>query len=80
MVMAANAVNQQDAILNQLRKERAFVIIHLVNGFQLRGVIKGFDNFVIIIENENKQQLVYKHAVSTITFTGPLSSPNIKTE
>ena len=43
------------------------VSIHLVNGFQLKGNVKGFDNFTIILESMGKQQLVYKHAVSTIT-------------
>ncbi len=40
--------------------------IYLVNGFQLKGVVRGFDNFTIVLESDNKQQLVYKHAVSTI--------------
>ena len=43
------------------------VVIYLVNGFQIRGLVRGFDNFTIIIENDGKQQLVYKHAVSTIS-------------
>jgi host factor-I protein len=57
----------QDAYLNQLRKERIPVTIHLTNGFQLRGLIKGFDNFIILLENEGKQMMIYKHAVSTVT-------------
>lgn len=57
----------QDAFLNQLRKERIPVTIHLMNGFQLRGLIKGFDNFIILLENEGKQMMIYKHAISTIT-------------
>lgn len=57
----------QDAYLNQLRKERVPVTIHLTNGFQLRGLIKGFDNFIILLENEGKQMMIYKHAVSTVT-------------
>ncbi|MDL2280962.1 RNA chaperone Hfq [Selenomonadales bacterium OttesenSCG-928-I06] len=60
-------MNLQDNFLNQIRKENTPVIIYLVNGFQLRGLVKGFDNFTIIIENDGKQQMVYKHAVSTIT-------------
>ncbi|KMY44778.1 RNA chaperone Hfq [Pradoshia eiseniae] len=58
-------INIQDQILNQLRKENIFVTIFLLNGFQLRGLIKGFDNFTVLIETEGKQQLVYKHAIST---------------
>lgn len=43
------------------------VTIYLVNGFQLRGMVKGFDNFTVILEQDGKQQLVYKHAISTIS-------------
>ncbi|MCH4158137.1 MAG: RNA chaperone Hfq, partial [Acidaminococcaceae bacterium] len=57
----------QDSFLNHVRKENLAVTIYLVNGFQLRGLVRGFDNFTIIIENDGKQQLVYKHAVSTIS-------------
>ena len=63
----AKQINLQDNFLNQVRKENTPVVIYLVNGFQLRGLVKGFDNFTIIIENDGKQQMVYKHAVSTIT-------------
>ena len=61
------AMNVQDAFLNYVRKENIPVVIYLVNGFQIRGLVRGFDNFSVIIENEGKQQLVYKHAVSTIS-------------
>lgn len=57
----------QDIFLNQVRKDHIPVTIHLVNGFQIRGFIKGFDNYVIIIESEGKQMMLYKQAVSTIT-------------
>ncbi|MEH6914726.1 RNA chaperone Hfq, partial [Priestia megaterium] len=58
-------VNIQDQFLNQLRKENIYVTVFLLNGFQLRGLIKGFDNFTVLIESEGKQQLIYKHAIST---------------
>ena len=58
--------NYQDLILNQVRKDSMPVTVFLTSGFQIRGVIKGFDNYVIVIESENKQQMVYKHAISTI--------------
>ena len=58
--------NLQDGFLNQLRKESIPVTIYLVNGYQLKGHVKGFDNFTVVLENEGKQQLVYKHALSTI--------------
>jgi host factor-I protein len=67
-------INLQDSFLNQVRKENVPVIIYLVNGFQLRGAVKGFDNFTVIMENDGKQQLVYKHAISTITPFRPLSA------
>ncbi|WZY01276.1 RNA chaperone Hfq [Bacillus sp. FSL W7-1360] len=59
------SVNIQDQFLNQLRKENVPVTVFLLNGFQLRGHIKGFDNFTVMIETEGRQQLVYKHAIST---------------
>lgn len=59
------SINIQDAFLNQVRKENIPITIYLVNGFQLRGFIRGFDNFTIVIETEGRQQLVYKHAIST---------------
>ncbi|MDA8431991.1 MAG: RNA chaperone Hfq [Nitrospiraceae bacterium] len=55
----------QDNYLNQLRKDKMPVVIYLTNGVRLKGVIKAFDNFVILIK-ETTQQLIYKHAVSTI--------------
>lgn len=61
-----STMNLQDSFLNHVRKENLAVVIYLVNGFQIRGLVKGFDNFTVIIENEGKQQLVYKHAISTI--------------
>lgn len=55
----------QDNYLNQLRKDKIPVVVYLTNGVRLKGVLKGFDNFVILLK-ETSQQLVYKHAVSTI--------------
>lgn len=60
-------MNLQDSFLNHVRKENLAVVIYLVNGFQIRGLVRGFDNFTVIIENEGKQQLVYKHAISTVS-------------
>ncbi|MFE8699172.1 RNA chaperone Hfq [Cytobacillus sp. FJAT-54145] len=59
------SINIQDQFLNQLRKDGTSVTVFLLNGFQLRGQIKGFDNFTVLFESEGKQQLVYKHAIST---------------
>ncbi|MFM1650918.1 RNA chaperone Hfq [Brevibacillus sp. B_LB10_24] len=66
-------INIQDTFLNHLRKENIAVTIYLVNGFQLRGYIKAFDNFTIVIDTDGKQQLVYKHAISTFTPQRPVS-------
>ncbi len=57
--------NLQDIYLNQLRKEKIPVLIFLTNGVRLKGVIKGFDNFVVLLKEAN-EQLIYKHAISTI--------------
>ena len=59
------SINIQDTFLNQLRKDNIPVTVFLMNGFQIRGIIKAFDNFTIIIESEGRQQMVYKHAIST---------------
>ncbi|WP_163536869.1 RNA chaperone Hfq [Gracilibacillus sp. YIM 98692] len=58
-------VNIQDQYLNQLRKERIPSTIFLTNGFQLRGVVKAFDNFTVLLDSDGKQQLIFKHAIST---------------
>ncbi len=63
--MGKSHVNLQDIFLNQMRKEKIPVTMYLINGARLTGTIKGFDNFVILLKQEN-QQLVYKHAISTI--------------
>lgn len=67
-------INLQDVFLNAARKDRKPVTIYLVNGFQFRGIVKGFDNFTIVLDSDGKQSLVYKHAVSTII---PARSVNI---
>ena len=64
--MTKPQINLQDTFLNQLRKEGQSITLFLINGFQLRGVVKGFDNFTVVMECDGKQQMVYKHAISTI--------------
>lgn len=61
----SQSVNIQDQYLNQLRKDRIQLTVFLLNGFQLRGTIKAFDNFTVLIETDGKQQLIFKHAIST---------------
>ncbi|WP_100404402.1 RNA chaperone Hfq [Bacillus solitudinis] len=70
-------INIQDQFLNQLRKDNISVTVFLLNGFQLRGHVKAFDNFTIILETEGKQQLVYKHAISTFA---PQRNVQLKSE
>lgn len=65
--MVKNTINLQDIFLNQVRKEHIAVTIYLTNGFQLKGMVKGFDNFTVVLDSDGKQQLVYKHAISTIS-------------
>ncbi|MFR8333464.1 MAG: RNA chaperone Hfq [Oscillospiraceae bacterium] len=68
----SEAMNLQDALLRQVLKERIPVTLFLMNGFQLRGVITGFDDFVVILVTDNKQQMIYKHAISTLVPARPL--------
>lgn len=65
--MNKNSINLQDVFLNQVRKEHIPVTIYLTNGFQLKGMVKGFDNFTVVLDSEGKQQLIYKHAISTVS-------------
>jgi host factor-I protein len=61
-----NKMNLQDTFLNEARKENALVSIFLISGVQLRGRVKSFDSFTVLLSNEEKSQLIYKHAISTI--------------
>lgn len=64
--------NLQDLFLMMARREHAPVTVFLVNGFQMRGTIAGYDSFVVLLEGDGKQQMLYKHAISTITPMGRL--------
>ena len=61
--------NLQDIFLNQVRRDRSVVTMFLMNGFQLHGIVKGFDGFTVVLESDGKQQLIYKHAISTLVPT-----------
>lgn len=65
--------NLQDCFLNQLRKDRSTVTMFLMNGFQLHGVVKSFDGFTVVLDSDGKQQLIYKHAISTVVPPRPIS-------
>ena len=64
--------NYQDTFLNQARKERTMLTVFLMNGFQMRGIVTGFDQFVILLQSDGRQQMIYKHAVSTLTPAAPV--------
>ena len=59
-------MNLQDTFLNEARKENGPVSICLMNGVQLKGNVKSFDSFTVLLVSENRSQLIYKHAISTI--------------
>lgn len=65
-------LNLQDLFLQRARRERVPVTLFLMNGFQMRGVITGFDPFVVVLDSDGKQQIVYKHAISTVAPIRPV--------
>ena len=69
--------NLQDAILNEVRRDRVPVTLFLMNGFQLRGIITGFDSFVVVLVSDGKQQMIYKHAISTLAPVRPLKAASV---
>ena len=73
----SDAINLQDAILKECRREKAPVTLFLMNGFQLRGIITGFDSFVVVLVSDGKQQMIYKHAISTLVPMKPLKAAAI---
>ena len=64
--------NLQEIFLTQVRRDRRPVTMFLMNGFQMRGIITGFDQFVILLQSDGRQQMIYKHAVSTMTPAVPV--------
>ena len=70
----SETINLQDAILSEVRRDKDPVTLFLMNGFQLRGIITGFDSFVVVLVTDGKQQMIYKHAISTLAPMKPLKS------
>ena len=66
--------NLQEAILNEVKTDKVPVTLFLMNGFQLRGTITGYDNFVVVLVTDGKQQMIYKHAISTLAPMKPLKA------
>lgn len=59
-------INLQDTFLNVVRQQGQTVTVILTNGFQMRGVVHGFDSYVVLLHTDHRQQMIYKHAISTI--------------
>ena len=74
----SETVNLQDAVLQEVRRDKIPVTLFLMNGFQLRGIITGYDSFVVVLVSDGKQQMIYKHAISTLAPMKPLkaATPN----
>ena len=71
-VSVAKQPNIQDAFLSAARRTAARVTVFLMNGYQLRGVITAFDPYVVVVMSDGKQQVIYKHAISTIAPEHPV--------
>ena len=70
----SDAINLQDAILKEVKRDKVPVTLFLMNGFQLRGIITGFDSFVVVLVTDGTQQMIYKHAISTLAPMKPLKA------
>ena len=67
-------ITLQESILKECIRDRVPLTLFLMNGFQLRGVITGFDSFVVVLVSDGKQQMIYKHAISTLAPIRPLKA------
>ena len=70
----SDTINLQDAILKEVIRDKVPVTLFLMNGFQLRGLVTGYDSFVVVLVSEGKQQMIYKHAISTLVPVRPLKA------
>ncbi|MBP1744598.1 MAG: hfq [Firmicutes bacterium] len=70
--MTKSVNNLQDIFLNGARKNKIPVTVFLTNGFQIKGNVKGFDSFTVVLDSDGKQMMIYKHAISTITPSKPI--------
>ena len=67
-----NKANLQELFLLRARRDKVPVTVFLMNGFQMRGIIIGFDAFVVVLDSDGKQQVIYKHAISTVAPLRPV--------
>ena len=70
----SEVITLQEAVLREVRRDRVPVTMFLMNGFQLRGIITGYDSFVVVLVTDGKQQMIYKHAISTLAPMKPLKA------
>ena len=70
-------MNLQEAILRECIKDKVPLTLFLMNGFQLRGIVTGFDSFVVVLVSDGKQQMIYKHAISTLAPIRPLKAASV---
>ena len=70
----SETINLQESILKEVRRDKVPVTLFLMNGFQLRGVITGYDSFVVVLVSDGKQQMIYKHAISPLAPMKPLKA------
>ena len=70
----SDPINLQEAILKEVRRDKIPVTLFLMNGFQLRGTITGYDSFVVVLVSDGKQQMIYKHAISTLAPMKPIGA------
>ncbi|HYL78598.1 MAG TPA: RNA chaperone Hfq [Bryobacteraceae bacterium] len=68
------AQNIQEAFLNNARKDKTFLTIYLMSGVKLSGRIKSFDKYSVVLETNNQEQLIFKHAISTVVVSKPYHS------
>ncbi len=73
----SDPINLQEAILKEVRRDKIPVTLFLMNGFQLRGTITGYDSFVVVLVSEGKQQMIYKHAISTLAPMKPVKAASM---
>ena len=71
------AQNIQEAFLNNARKDKVFLTIYLMSGVKLSGRIKSFDKYSVVLETNNQEQLIFKHAISTVVVARPFHSPPV---
>ena len=73
----SESTNLQEAILKECCRDKVPLTLFLMNGFQLRGIVTGFDSFVVVLVSDGKQQMIYKHAISTLAPVRPLKAASV---